>query len=246
MAWTNIRKAIVAGAVAVVLVNIGIMVVFLLRRDPEQDALERGRRAITKHLATPFDLASYYTTPASAFDNIRSFSAWSAVPRGFHTFANVPLQIDGMMCLWGDRNAKMGAVFPEQFTGIEIHRKFETLYLYHASFFAAPKGTPVAELVFRYADDSSATNQIRYGRDVLDWWADPGKNPVGPSAPRSKLAWHGEYTAPGKTQALRFCLTAIENLNPSLEVTSIDLYSSKSSAAECILAMTTGKSGLMK
>ena len=45
---------------------------------------------------------------------------------------------------------------------------------------------------------------------------------------------------------LRFSLTALTNPNPLSEVTSIDLYSCKTNSAGCIMAMTTGRSGLMK
>jgi hypothetical protein len=41
-------------------------------------------------------------------------------------------------------------------------------------------------------------------------------------------------------------VTAIKNPQPSLAVETIDLYSCKSRTAACIMAMTPGKSGLMK
>jgi hypothetical protein len=158
----------------------------------------------------------------------------------------VPLQIDGLKCLWGAANGKSGQNFDQQLLGIPVHRKFETLYVYHATYWTAQNNTPVYELVFRYEDDYSVTNQIRYGVDILDWYANKGKTIFGPTGPNSRLAWHGEYSAKGKTQPLRFCLTALENPKPFLEVTSIDLYSCKSISTTCIMAMTTGQSGLMR
>jgi hypothetical protein len=138
--------------------------------------------------------------------------------------------------------------FPEEITGIPVNQKFDTLYVYHATFYSAPSGTPVYELVFRYEDGSSATNQLLYGDDVLDFNSGvKGNRPVkGPTSPHSRLAWvGGSFTENGK-QPLRFCLTAIKNPQADLEVTSIDLYSCKSRAAAVILAMTTGPSNLMK
>jgi hypothetical protein len=38
----------------------------------------------------------------------------------------------------------------------------------------------------------------------------------------------------------------MENPHPDKEVTTIDFVSSKTQAAACILAVTTGKAGLMK
>jgi hypothetical protein len=245
MPWTTTKKAIVVGAMVLLALSAATLAFFRLNV-PYRLALAGGRRTIANHIAEPRDLTAYYSTPASFFDKITAFPAWKAVPRGFQVFANVPLQIDGMICLWGGGNAKMGLVFPEKITGIEMKRKFETLYIYHAAFFSSPNRTPVYEVVFRYEDGSSATNQILYGSDVLDWYANRGNNVIGPTGPNSKLAWHGAYSAPGKTQPLRFCLTAVNNPQPAVEVTSIDLFSCKSKTAGCIHAFTTGRSGLLR
>jgi hypothetical protein len=56
----------------------------------------------------------------------------------------------------------------------------------------------------------------------------------------------GGSFSPTKKQPLRLCLTAIKNPQPSLEVKTVDLFSCKSRTAACIMAMTPGKSGLMK
>jgi hypothetical protein len=245
MAWTKTRTSIVVGTVVLLALGAATAAFFLLNI-PHQITLAGGRRTIANHIAEPVNLTTPYTTPASYFDKITAFPAWTAVPRGFQVFANVPLQIDGMICLWGSGNAAMGLIFPEQITGIEMKRKFETLYIYHASFFASPNGTPVYEVVFRYDDGSSATNQICYGTDVLDWYANRGNKVIGPTGPNAKLAWHGVYSGSGNTQPLRFCLTAVNNPHPAVEVASIDLFSCKSRTAGCIHAFTTGRSGLLK
>ena len=202
---------------------------------------------IANHVATPVDLIANYTTPVSYFDQITSFPAWKTVPRGFQTFAHVPLQIEGMICLWGAGNAnQLKIIFPEEILGIEVKHKFETLYVYHGAFFTSPNKTPVCEIVFRYEDGSSVTNQLLYGDDVLDWVANARGSIIGPRGPHSKLAWVGGSFSPKKKQPLRLCLTAIANPQPSIEVTTIDLYSCKNKTAACIMAMTTGRSGLLK
>lgn len=142
----------------------------------------------------------------------------------------------------------MAAEAARKSVGIPVNRRFETLYVYHTAIFWSPNNAPVYQLVLRYADGESATNTIRYGADILDWFATPDKRGriPGPVGHNSKLAWHGVYSANGKITNLRFSLTALSNPNPASEVTSIDLYSCKTNSAGCILAMTTGKSGLMK
>jgi len=248
MSWTRTTKTIVWGSVAL-LVLAAITVPIIFRHDiSNRLTIAKAERAIASHKVTPVDMTPNYTTPASYFDQITSFPAWATVPIGFHVFDNVPLQIDGMICLWGAGNAnKLKIIFPEEILGIAVNQKFETLYVYHGAFFTSPAKTPVCEVVFRYADGSSATNQLLYGADIMDWNANSGgKRVVRPTSSRSKLAWVGGTFTPGAKKPVCFCLTAIENPQPATEVTSIDLYSCKSQTAACILAMTAGKAGWMK
>ena len=246
MAWTKAKTTLAAGAIAILLVA-GTATIFVCRHQiTHQFTLAGGKRAIANHLATPIDLTSHYSTPASYFDQISGFPAWKSVPRGFQVFDNVPLEIGGMMCLWSERGESRGLHFPEQFLDIGVNQKFAALYVYHGAFFASPDKTPVCLVVFRYEDGSSATNQLLYGSDILDWNYKRGRTGFGPTGPDSKLAWVGGTATPGKDEPLRFCLTSIENPQPSLAVTTIDLISCKNRTTACIMAMTTGKSGLMK
>jgi len=244
MAWSKAKKSIVWGiaAVATVLIVIGGVEFFHWLRDPDRIAAAKearanakGEKTVAKHIAEPVDLTGHTQGPV-----------WDYVPTGFQTFLNVPLQIDNMILLWGEGGAANGMNLPEEVTGITVGRKFETLYVYEGSFYGSPSGTPVYEIVFRYDDGESATNQILYGKDLLDWYAKGGKKkPIGPTAPRSRLAWQGEAERNGKIQQLCFCMTAVENPFPGTTVTSVDLYSSKHRTVPCILAMTPGKAGLM-
>ena len=244
MPWSKTKKSIVWGiaGVATLLLVIGGVKFFQWLRDPDRIAAAKearanakGEKTIAKHLADPVDLTSHTMG-----------QIWDFVPTGFQTFLNVPLQIDGMILLWGQGGAANGMDVPEEVTGINVGRKFETLYVYEGSFYSSPGGTPVYEIVFRYDDGDSATNQILYGKDLLDWYAKGGKKVVAPTAPRSKLAWQGEAERNGKNQKLCFCMTAVENPFPATTVTSIDLYSCKHRTVAVILALTTGKSGLMQ
>jgi hypothetical protein len=246
MAWTKTTRTVVTG-LAVFLVLAAATMMFLFRHQiANQITIARGRHTVASNKAVPVNMAANYTTPASYFPKITQFPAWATVPTGFQVFDNVPLQIDGMICLWGAGNEKIGIIFPEQRLGITVNQKFETLYVYHGSFFTSSNETPVCEVVFRYADGSSATNQLLYATDILDWNANSGRKLVRPTGPNSKLAWVGGTFKPGTKRPVCFCLTAIANPQPSIEVSTIDLFSCKSRTAPCIMAMTTGRSGLMK
>ena len=230
---------------AVVLVLAAAMVFVFRHKIADHLVLVGEERAIANHTATPVDLTGNFIASANYFDFLTT-PGWKTVPRWFQVFDHVPLEIDGIICLWGGRSAQGGLVFPEQVLDIGVNRKFQTLYVCHGAFFSSPNKTPVYEVVFRYVDGSSVTNQLLYGSDVLDWNVKRSGTAKGPTGPHSKVAWEGGTFTPGRKEPLRFCLTAIENPQPSLEVTSIDLFSCKSRSAPCILAMTTGRSGLMK
>jgi hypothetical protein len=237
MPWSKAKKAVVWGIAG--LLALGAATLFIQRHAISNWMMvSRGQRAVANHIATPIDLTASYATQDDRWD----------VPWDFQVFNDVPLQIDGYMYLWGEGNSKSGVDFAEEVTGIAVNRKFDTLYVYHATFYSAPKGAPVYELVFRYDDGSSVTNQLLYESDLLDFNSGvKGNRPVkGPTSPHSRLAWVGGSFTDDGNQPLRFCLTAIKNPQADSKVASIDLYSCKSRAAAVIMAMTTGPSDLMK
>lgn len=240
-----IRKNVLMGiTLALICVSVGILKVVAEQPKDPQPVSKQAKPA--KVEADPLDLAEHCRIKAAAFDKIKQFP-WPAVPRGSQTFAGVPLEISGAVLLWGERNTKNGQVYPEQIKDIPINRKFETLYVCHAAFFEGKPGSPMCEIVFHYNDDTTASDKILCGDDAREWFADRKMLPLGPSGPRSTLAWDGDAKLPqDRTQAIRFCLTAIANPHPGKEVTTIDLVSPKTQTAACILGMTTGKPGLLK
>ena len=244
MPWTKTQKMIAWGTV--VLVALVVVTLFVCRhRIAGHFVRVSGKRAIADHIVTPVDLTDRYVVSADRFDTLGTLG-WRSVPRWFQVYAHVPFDVNGIICLWGGRSAKGGLVLPETDPDIDVHQKFQTLYVYHAAFFASPANTPVYDVVFHYADDSSATNQVLYGADVLDWNVKRSGTAKGPTGARSRVGWQGGTFTPGKNDPLRFTVTAIDNPQPYTEVATIDLISCKSASAPCILAMTAGKSGLMQ
>ncbi len=261
MAWTKTKTGLVAGACALLTASIATVVVL---REPIQHsiALAAGKRAIANHTATPIDLTAHYSEPVSFFDTITQYpvsgnAPVAVAPVGFQVFEHVPLQIDGTIFLWGAMNAAGGAVFPEKALGIDVNQKFETLYVYNSAFFPSPDNTPVCQVVFHYDDGSTATNQLLYGSEIVEWAARSGKKANTPTGPKSKTmndptgsnskaVWVGGTRTRGQNRPVRFCLTAIANPNPSVTVTSMDWFSCKNQSAALIIAMTVGRSGLMK
>lgn len=233
MAWTEAKTAISVG-IGVLLVA-GVITMVLWLGDSHERAQAKGERLIKKQVAKPIPLT-----------NDAALNLFWPVPKGFQTFNNVPLRIDGMIKLWGEGGASKGMVYPKEVRDIPMYETFETLYIYHGSAYGSPPGTPVFEVVFRYVDDTSVTNRLLFGTDMLDWFCPGGTRVKGPTGPNSKVAWIGQMqVGNGAIQQLRYCMTAIENPKPTVKIWSMDLYSCQNRTVASILAMTTGKSGLM-
>ena len=211
------------------------------------DAVAAQARATAAAKGEPvmLDLTKFLVMKPEQFEKIKSYP-WAVTPLGKQTFAGVPLEIQGATILWGKRNADRGQKYPETVIDIPVQQKFETLYILHCVFFEAAKGEPSFDIVLNYEGEKPQTDTIRNGEDSKDWWVnDPGEE-LGPSGKRSTLAWKGTGKANDRDQDVRFCLTAIDNKYPDRLVTTIDLVSSKKQAAGVILAITLGKSGLLK
>jgi hypothetical protein len=119
MAWTNTKKIIVCGTVsALVILSVAAILYFERRDIADWMTVSEAKHAVAKHIATPLDLTASYASPASAMEDSSSY--WGEVPWEFQVFRHVPLQIDGVMYLWGAGNAKAGAVFPEEILGIPV------------------------------------------------------------------------------------------------------------------------------
>src|SRR5204862_5837786 len=114
MTWTKGKIAIVIG-IATLLV-IGGTILIIKRKDISQGmTLAEGHRAIASKKAEVLELSSY-DLRAEQFDAMANsqFPQWSCIPRGFQTFLHVPIQIDGIKCLWGSGNAQSGLSFDEE------------------------------------------------------------------------------------------------------------------------------------
>lgn len=213
----------------------------------EADAKAAQARAAAAAEGEPvaLDLTKFLVMKPEQFEKIKSYP-WAVTPVGKHTFAGVPLEIQGATILWGKRNADRGQKYPETVIDIPVQQKFETLYILHCVFFEAAKGEPSFDIVLNYEGGKTQSDTILNGEDSKDWWVNDPNEVLGPSGKRSTLAWKGTGKASGRDQDVRFCLTAIDNKHPDRLVTTIDLVSSKKQAAGVILGITLGKAGLLK
>jgi hypothetical protein len=131
--------------------------------------------------------------------------------------------------------------------GIPAKRKFDMLYLLHASSFATTPGTPIADVVFHYADGGLATNTIHFDTDTRDWWQPQAERSPLPTNSASRVVWRGDHPSlPDWVKSLRLFGMSMPNPRPLSDVTGIDLISTKSQVTWVVLAMTIGPAGKLK
>ena len=119
-------------------------------------------------------------------------------------------------CLWGEGNAKNGLVFPEKVDDIPVNRKFDTLYVYHATFYSSRDGSPVYHLTLQYANGTSSMTTICYGAHVRDWFQTPNEQVSELTDLKSKMVWRGDNpdSKADSPVKLRFFITSITNPRP--------------------------------
>jgi hypothetical protein len=233
-------------AVFIVLVALGIALLLRSRAPSKSESIpfagKSTQSSISQRLET-VGLAEFY-------DKDPSFDApgcWQAVPRGVQVLANVPFQIGGLIQLWGEGPAGIGRNYRETVEGIPVRGEFQAIYVFHGSSFTTLTGTPIAGLVFRYADGSSWTNLILYGTDSRDWWEPLAENNPLSTNSASKVIWRGDHPSlPDWARSLRLFGSTIMNPKPESEVRNVDLVSTKSRVTWVVLAMTTGPLGALK
>ncbi len=122
---------------------------------------------------------------------------------------------DGVLQL-GSANVKEK---PEKFEGIKVGRTAAKLHFLQGAGYNAENDTVVGKYVIRYADKSEAEAEIVYGKDLVDWWAYPGRD----APTHSKIAWEGENEASkGFDAKIRLYTMTWTNPHPDKEIAAID------------------------
>jgi hypothetical protein len=108
---------------------------------------------------------------------------------------------------------------PSKVEGIKVGRTFKKLHLLHATGYSTDEGAVIAKYVIHYDDKTTAEIEVKFGEDVVDWWAYPDR--AGPT--KGKVAWESENEASKGFEAkIRLYLKTWENPKPDKKVASID------------------------
>ena len=184
------------------------------------DAEIRSRAAtlildIRDALARPIDLKSHVNQKLNErFHDYHPGNDLAALPTGRQRFAGVKFTVGGGV-------VQLGAGKPAKVEGIKVGLKAEKLHFLHAGGHqnGAQLNTAIGKYVVRYSDKTKAEIEVAYGKDVVDWWVQPGvADPT-----RGKIAWEGQ----NKLSRVKLFLTTWVNPNPDKQIATIDYVTTK-------------------
>ena len=157
----------------------------------------------------------------------------NGLPKGKQKFEGYEFEIgDGLLQLGSSMVEKR----PTKIEGIKIGRTLKHLHFLHGTGYSAEDDAVIAKYIINYEDKTTAEIPIVYGKDVVDWWAYPGR-----AAPaKGKIVWESENEASkGFDAKIRLYAMNWENPHPDKKVVSLDMVSrSPGNAAPFCVAIT--------
>ena len=143
------------------------------------------------------------------FHNYRDGNDLATLPNGRQNFAGIAFTVGGGV-------VQLGGEKPAKVAGIKVGAKAVKLHFLHACGFSGsvPLNTRIGKYVVHYDDKSTEEIEIVYGKDVVDWWVQPGVS----DPTRSKVAWEGQNAF----SAIKLFLTTWENPKPEKRIVTLD------------------------
>jgi hypothetical protein len=157
----------------------------------------------------------------------------AALPQKIQTLAGVSFDIRGIIQLSGQKLKAAGGEFPEAVKGIPVGAKCRRLHFLHSVGWSAADGAQVGLYRLHYADGRAQELPIIYGKQVRDWFSNPGSQPLGDG---TVVAW--SVTPPRDADNKTLFKTSWDNPLPDVELKSIDAVSSMADPAPFLIAIS--------
>jgi RNA polymerase sigma factor (sigma-70 family) len=148
------------------------------------------------------------------FHGYREGNDLATLPPGRRSFAGIPFTVgQGVVRVGGDKPAKV--------VGIKVDAKAMKLHFLHACGHRGnvPRDTPIGKYVVHFADKTTEVIEIVYGKDVVDWWVQPGVS----DPTRGKVAWEGQNAF----SAIKLFLMTWENPHPGKRIVTLDFVATE-------------------
>jgi beta-lactamase regulating signal transducer with metallopeptidase domain len=178
---------------------------------------------------------------------------WQAVPRGTQDLGGIEFHLEGLIQLFGQGPQGDGHAYREKIIlplietntvgkNTEVIRRgtnIGSVHLLSGTGYDADAGARIAEVIWRYTDDTFKRTPIQYGVHVRDWWRLRYEEPAHLPYEFSKVVWRGTHpdvTKWGKT--LRLYRIIFANPEPKKTVRQLEFLSAKARPAVFIAAVT--------
>jgi hypothetical protein len=175
---------------------------------------------------TPVDLSNQITQSLDAPMLDRPGNDLSDLGAGVVELSGVPFYPSGVVLVGPSRHAgaplaESDEYMPREVDGIPVGHEAHRLYFLHGTHFSAEAGTRIGAYIVHYLDGTRAEIPIRYGEDVLDWWARPGTD-MEPAL--SRVVWTGRNDAASSFgDGIRLFMKRWENPYPDRAIESLDM-----------------------
>ena len=178
---------------------------------------------------------------------------WQAVPRGTQDLGGIEFHLEGLIQLFGQGPQGDGHAYREKIilplietttvgkntAVIRRGANIGSVHLLSGTGYDADAGARIAEVIWRYTDDTFKRTPIQYGVHVRDWWRLRYEEPAHLPYEFSKVVWRGTHpdvTKWGKT--LRLYRITFANPEPKKTVRQLEFLSAKARPAVFIAAVT--------
>ncbi len=178
---------------------------------------------------------------------------WQAVPRGTQDLGGIEFHLEGLIQLFGQGPQGDGHAYREKIIlplietntvgkKTEVIRRganVGSVHLLSGTGYDADAGARIAEVIWRYTDNTFKRTPIQYGVHVRDWWRLRYEEPAHLPYEFSKVVWRGTHldvTKWGKT--LRLYRITFANPEPKKTVRQLEFLSTKARPAVFIAAVT--------
>jgi hypothetical protein len=208
-------------AAAKALIKVGKPALAVLRKAATASADEEVRTraaalivTIRDALVRPIDLGPHVNQKLNErFHNYHEGNDLAALPRGKQTFAGVRFMV-------GEGLVQLGAGKPDKVEGIKVGIQAEKLqFLQACGHNDGPLNSTIGKYVVRYDDKTTSEVAVVYGKDVVDWWVQPGvADPT-----EGKVAWEGH----NKLSLVKLFLTTWTNPHPDKRIVELDFVATK-------------------
>jgi serine/threonine protein kinase len=184
---------------------------------------------------TMIDLSAFYNAALKgSWHGNRPDNDLAELPMGVQGLAGTAFEVRGLVQLSGGRWESEN--FPDQVLSIPVAQKCHRVFFLHACLWGFdPDGTVIGKYVLHFRDGGKEERPLVLGLDLLDWW----KAPESGAGQWPQVAWSGFNGASRKEGgAVHLFKTTWENPHPENEISSIDLVSTKQTAAPFLVAIT--------